>query len=101
VVGELKSKSAVAILSQDVLELPDDCRVVKNGIERWAFWQPRCYDHNCRSREKVLEKINYCHNNPIKRGLAAEPGLWRWSSYNWYVGVEDVPLQMDSIDNSS
>ncbi len=59
----------------------------------------RGYDHNCRARDTVLEKINYCHNNPVKRGLVSEPGEWRWSSYNWYAGVTDGPIEMDGIDN--
>gem|GEM_PF-6924353 len=57
----------------------------------------RCYDHNCRSSDKVTEKINYCHNNPVTRGLGSEPGQWRWSSYNWYMGQSDVPLEMDEF----
>jgi len=101
VIGKFKSKSAGKIISEKILDLPDDCRVFKNGRERSAFWQPRCYDHNCRTRETVLEKIEYCHNNPVKRRLASEPGQWRWSSYNWYAGMSDVPLVMDEIDSSA
>ena len=86
VIGELKSKSASRIMGKKLVSFPGSCRVVKSGIERWAFWQPRCYDHNCRTEETVLEKINYCHNNPVKRELVSEPGGWEWSSYNWYAG---------------
>ena len=101
VIGELKSKSASAIISRGLVELPGDCRVSKNGHARWAFWQPRCYDHNCRTPETVLEKINYCHNNPVKRGLVPSPGDWAWSSYNWYEGQSDVPLEIDEFDDVS
>ena len=98
VIGELKSQSASRIISERLVTLPRDCTVVKNGRERQAFWQPRCYDHNCRTPETVVEKINYCHNNPVSRGLVSEPGQWRWSSYNWYAGETEVPLVMDEID---
>ncbi len=98
VIGELKSKSASKIISDRLISLPENCTIRKNGRERQAFWQPRCYDHNCRTRDTVVEKINYCHNNPVTRGLAGEPGKWRWSSYNWYAGVSDVPLEMDEVD---
>ena len=63
-----------------------------------VFWQKRCYDHNCRTPESTREKINYCHTNPVKRGLAAEPGGYPWSSDNWYRGVTNVPLRMDRDD---
>jgi putative transposase len=98
IIGELKSKSASRIISENLSSLPADCRITKGGKERWAFWQPRCYDHNCRSRETILEKISYCHMNPVKRGLVSEPGHWRCSSYNWYEGTTDVPLVMDRLD---
>ena len=98
VIGELKSKSAARIVTERLLALPPDCRVVKDGRERFRFWQPRCYDHNGRTHETVTEKIEYCHKNPVTRGLVAEPGQWPWSSHNWWAGETEVPLLMDEID---
>ncbi|MCP4569932.1 MAG: transposase [FCB group bacterium] len=63
-----------------------------------VFWQRRCFDHNCRTPETVREIIEYCHNNPVRRGLVKEPGDYRWSSYNWYQGNRDVPLPMDDFE---
>jgi hypothetical protein len=63
------------------------------GVEGWAtrpakalrsFWQRRFYDFNVWSTKKRIEKLNYMHRNPAKRGLVAEPGLWAWSSYRFY-----------------
>ncbi len=47
--------------------------------------------------EATLEKINYCHANPVRRGLAVSPGEWVYSSYNWYEGVTDVPIRIDTF----
>lgn len=99
VIGEMKSHSAGRIISGNLISLPQDCRVIKDGRERQAFWQRRCYDHNCRTPEIVVEKLKYCHDNPVKRGLVSEPGQWQWSSYSWYMGESDLPLLMDDIDN--
>lgn len=63
-----------------------------------VFWQKRCYDHNCRSVESIREKIDYCHKNPVKRGLVLEPRDYEWSSFNWYAGKRDVPLMIDEIE---
>jgi putative transposase len=63
-----------------------------------VFWQKRCYDHNCRTPESIREKIVYCHNNPVKRGLVTDPGNYRWSSHNWYLGWRDVPLTIDGME---
>lgn len=63
-----------------------------------VFWQKRCYDHNCRNIESIKEKITYCHNNPVRRGLVESAADYRWSSYNWYLGARDVPLRIDEIE---
>ena len=73
------------------------CRFLRGNEERRLFWQPRCYDHNCRGVETVKEKIKYCHKNPVVRGLAESPEEWEWSSYCWYHGIENVPIEMDEF----
>jgi len=88
VIREIKSKMAREYFALDMNETSG-----KN-----VFWQKRCYDHNCRSPESTKEKIDYCHNNPVKRGLATEPGGYKWSSYNWYQGEKDVPILMDEFE---
>jgi len=88
VIGEIKSRMAREYFRQAMPYI----------IGTKVFWQKRCYDHNCRSPETVREKIDYCHNNPVKRGLASEPGGYDWSSYNWYQGCKDVPLLMDEVE---
>jgi putative transposase len=49
-----------------------------------AFWQPRYYDFNVFTQRKYVEKLRYIHRNPVKRGLAASPELWPWSSFRDY-----------------
>ena len=61
------------------------------------FWDKRCYDHNCRSPQTVVEKIRYCHNNPVTRGLVSDPAEWKWSSYNAQLGRPDVPLTVQPV----
>ena len=53
------------------------------------------YDHNIVSVAEVREKIGYIHKNPVRRGLATNPGEWKWSSFAaWESGV-DEPLPID------
>jgi len=89
VVREMKSCSARRYFAGESIGQLGDARV---------FWQKRCYDHNCRTPETTLEKITYCHNNPVRRGLVAEPGAWFWSSYNCYCGGNEVPLVVDRFE---
>ena len=102
-IGHIKRESAVRILDRLIADnspLLKKLKVIRNGVEKHALWQRRCYDHNCRTVESVREKINYCHNNPVRRGLVTDPASWRWSSYRWYCGMADVVLEVDSADES-
>jgi putative transposase len=49
-----------------------------------GFWQRRFYDFNVWSAAKHAEKVRYIHDNPVRRGLVAEPQQWEWSSYRAY-----------------
>jgi putative transposase len=50
------------------------------------FWQRRFHDFNVWSEKKKNEKLECMHQNPVKRGLAAHPTDWPWSSYSFYSG---------------
>jgi len=98
VVGELKSCSARRVLSKwrarGSRTLPGLYRRDTDPPE-YQFWQPRCYDHNCRAPETVLEKIKGCHENPVKRGLVKASEVWPSSSYRWHHGLAGVELEID------
>lgn len=42
-----------------------------------------------------MEKIDYCHNNPITRALVERPEQWPWSSYNHYERTGESLVAMD------
>ena len=48
------------------------------------FWQAHYYDFNVSAHEKFVEKLRYIHRNPVRRGLAAKPEDWKWSSFRHY-----------------
>ncbi|MFG0306623.1 MAG: transposase [Phycisphaerales bacterium JB040] len=51
------------------------------------FWQRGGgYDRNVRDLEELREKVRYCQWNPVRRGLAARPEEWAWSSARDYAG---------------
>lgn len=51
---------------------------------RWPFWQPQYVDFNVFTDVKRMEKLDYMHANPVKRGLVERPEDWRWSSCRHY-----------------
>jgi putative transposase len=62
--------------------------VSKRAKER-PFWQARYYDFNVFTISKRIEKLDYMHWNPVKRGLVEKPEDWLWSSCRYHqTGVQ-------------
>jgi putative transposase len=61
------------------------------------FWQARFYDFNVYSSEKLQEKLDYMHSNPLTRRLVEDPREWIWSSYLFYeTGVQGI-IRIDPV----
>lgn len=93
-IGRFKARSARDIL---VALQTAGSHIPMRDSQSYAVWQRRCYDHNCRTPESVMEKIEYCHKNPVASRLVQHPGDWEFSSYRWYQGERNVPLEIDSL----
>jgi putative transposase len=81
--------------------LSDAMRALKLSVslrrtER-PFWQPRYYDFNVHSEEKFTEKLHYIHQNPVRRGLVANPGDWAWSSFRHYATGNRGTVEIESF----
>lgn len=63
----------------------------------YRVWQRRFYPFNIYTERKRSEKLNYMHNNPVKRGLVAHPGEWPWSSWRFYFLGDASVLAMDRL----
>lgn len=101
VIGEIKSRSArriFALWSTNCVPIPPECRRVKSGEIRHAFWLARCFDHNCRSLATVREKIDYCHKNAVTRGLVETPDQWPFSSFSAIALGKPGLLKVDLVE---
>jgi len=77
----------------DRLTLPSTVHLHGPG----RVWQRRFYDLNVWSEKKRLEKLNYMHGNPVKRGMVASPDQWPWSSFRFYYLEDSSVLPMDRL----
>jgi putative transposase len=59
------------------------------------FWQFRFYDFNVWSQKKKVEKLQYMHMNPVKRGLVHYPKDWPWSSFSFYADGQRGLVRID------
>lgn len=99
---DLKKFTARQILDQLKLEgrdwllnlLPYFCAAHKRGSSH-QVWQEGVHPQLITSDEMMLQKLEYLHNNPVKRGLVASPEHWVYSSaHEWLEGAVPV-LRVD------
>jgi putative transposase len=62
------------------------------------FWQRRFYDFNVWSLKKKIEKLQYMHMNPLKRGLVTHPKDWPWSSFSFYSNCKQDLIRIDPVN---
>jgi REP element-mobilizing transposase RayT len=51
------------------------------------LWQEGSHPKEVCDGEMMLQKLEYMHNNPVKRGYVDEPVHWRYSSARNYLGL--------------
>jgi putative transposase len=66
---------------------PEDCPV----------WQARFYDFNLGLTDKLNEKLDYMHENPVTAGLVRTAVEWSWSSARFYEFDEDVGVRITPL----
>ena len=93
--ADLKKFTARAILDQIKLErrewllnqLAYFCAAHKRDSSH-QIWQEGVHPQVITSDEMMLQKLEYLHNNPVKRGLVASPEHWCYSSaHEWLPGA--------------
>ncbi len=80
----LKQRTSRALLPKRRASDPRQSNLFGEVLVRAPFWQTRFYDFNVWTAKKRVEKLNYMHGNPVKRGLVISPEDWRWSSCRFY-----------------
>jgi putative transposase len=55
----------------------------------YQLWQEGNHPEAIYSEEMLLQKIEYIHSNPVRRGWVDEPAQWRYSSARNYEGRQD------------
>jgi putative transposase len=77
-------------------------RLWTEALDEWAtssvertLWTTRGYDFNIDRFETLCEKLDYCHKNPMTRGLVQRAEDWSWSSYRFYEFGDRSILALD------
>jgi REP element-mobilizing transposase RayT len=54
------------------------------------LWQEGSHPQQIQNETMMLQKLEYMHNNPVRRGYVADPVHWRYSSASNYAGREGL-----------
>ncbi len=61
----------------------------------YQLWQEGSHPQAIPSDEIMRQKLDYLHNNPVKRGWVATPEHWRYSSAHEWLGGAQAVLKCD------
>jgi REP-associated tyrosine transposase len=62
----------------------------------YQLWQEGSHPQLIQDDGMMRQKLEYLHNNPVKRGYVDDPTHWRYSSarnYAWLPGLLEVTTQ--------
>jgi putative transposase len=62
------------------------------------FWQPKSYVFHIYSEDKLREKLDYMHLNPVRAKLVQRAEDWRWGSARWYLCHQTVGVPINWPD---
>ena len=57
---------------------------------RYQVWEEGSYPQLIGSEMMMRQKLDYIHQNPVKRGYVDQPEHWRYSSARNYAGQEGL-----------
>ena len=92
-VAEFKSFTATSILKKmntagmkTLLQELEYYKLRHKVDQDHQFWQEGSHPKAIESDDVMWQKIEYIHNNPLRRGYVDDPDHWRYSSARSYAG---------------
>ena len=71
-------------------------RKAHKGDRAYQFWQEGCHPEWIQNDAMMRQKIEYIHQNPVKRGYVDQPEHWRYSSARDYAGSTGL-IEVDRV----
>ncbi|TMM45286.1 REP-associated tyrosine transposase [Colwellia ponticola] len=91
--ARMKSYTAKALIAylaehnvKTILEQLAFYKKAHKGERAYQFWQEGCHPELIQSDDMMRQKIEYIHQNPVKRGYVDQAKHWRYSSARDYEG---------------
>jgi len=87
---------AIAVQALKISSSLRTTRARDSAERRSQLWQKRYFDRNIRDYAEFVEKLQYIHRNPVKRGLVERAEDWKWSSFGHYALHEECGVDIES-----
>lgn len=95
--GDFKSWTARAIITfleerkaDHILHQLAESKLPHKTDRTYQLWQEGSHPQLIQGEAMMRQKIEYIHNNPVKRGYVDKPTDWRYSSARNYAGMEGL-----------
>ncbi len=59
------------------------------------IWQEGLHPQLVNSEDIFIQKANYLHENPVRRGYVLQPENWKYSSAGYYISSEVGKIEID------
>jgi len=102
-IGDFKSFTAKQIIpllearkESSILEFLSVLKAPHKADRTYQLWQEGSHPQEVFSPDVMRQKLDYMHNNPVRRGYVDDPVHWRYSSARNYAGLEGlIPVTLD------
>lgn len=96
-IGDFKSYTARQIIdffeARQTVSILTQLQAAKLPTKRdrqYQLWQEGSHPQLIQHDEMMRQKIEYIHNNPVKKGYVDDPTHWRYSSARNYAGLPGI-----------
>jgi REP element-mobilizing transposase RayT len=72
----------------------DRAGAYNSNNEHYQFWQQHNHPIELNTEEKLEQRLNYIHENPVKAGIVSYPEHYVYSSARNYAGVGETMLDV-------
>jgi REP element-mobilizing transposase RayT len=83
----------------DLLRLLEMSAPHGGSPQEYKVWQDGFHPKGIESDTMLLQKIQYVHNNPVRKGFVAAPEDWRFSSARNYLAGDNSILEIDTVES--
>ncbi len=90
--GDFKKFTSKAIQKNIIAMEPDALGIFEGDNRKYEFWAKKNMPKAIESEPYFLQKIDYVHNNPVRKEYVKRPEGWVWSSANPESSIKTEPL---------